>query len=80
MSTIQDVSPTRSNTSLPAKRFTTGRMMSMASSDDGRLVFAGSLSSNLWISEDGGESWVQNEWPQPAQDNSACRARSVAIA
>src|SRR5262245_2898283 len=67
MATIQDVSPTRSNTSLPARRHTPGRMLSMASSDDVRLVFAGSLSSNLWISEDGGESWQQNEWQQPPQ-------------
>jgi hypothetical protein len=65
MPTIHDVSPTRSNTSLPGARFTTGRMLSMASSDDGKLVFAGSFSSNLWISEDGGETWTQNEWPQP---------------
>jgi hypothetical protein len=36
--TIQDVSPTRSNTSPLARRFTTGRMTSMASPDDGRLV------------------------------------------
>ena len=67
MPTIHDVSPTRSNTSLPKRRYTTGRMLSVASSEDGRLVFAGSLSSNVWISEDGGESWVQNEWPQPPE-------------
>jgi len=65
--TIHEVSPTRANTSLPGERFTAGRMLSLASSDDGRLVFAGSLSSNVWISEDGGETWTQNEWPQPPE-------------
>jgi hypothetical protein len=43
-------------------------MLSLASSDDGKLVFAGSLSSGLWVSEDGGESWVQLAWEQPAPD------------
>ena len=43
-------------------------MLSLASSDDGSLVFAGSLSSGLWISEDGSESWVQLAWEQPAPD------------
>jgi hypothetical protein len=67
MATIQDVSPTRSNMSFGGPPFqnTSGRMLSLASSDDGKLVFAGSLSSNLWVSEDGGESWLQLEWPQP---------------
>jgi hypothetical protein len=41
-------------------------MLSLARSDDGKIVLAGSFSSNLWISEDGGETWTQNEWPQPA--------------
>jgi hypothetical protein len=48
-----------------SSQFTTGRMLSVASSDDGQLVFAGSFSSNLWVSEDGGESWSQIQWPQP---------------
>ncbi len=66
MATIQDVSPTRSNMSSPKPvQFTTGRMLSVASSDDGKLVVAGSLSSNVWISEDGGQSFVQIEAPQP---------------
>ncbi|MBN8712722.1 MAG: VCBS repeat-containing protein [Xanthomonadales bacterium] len=46
----------------------TGRMLSLASSDDGKLVFAGSFSSGLWVSTDGGESWVQLTWEQPAPD------------
>ena len=61
MATIQDVSPTRASTSLPTQRFVTGRMLSLDSSDDGKLIVAGSLSSNLWVSEDGGESWVAPE-------------------
>ena len=69
MVTITDVSPTRSNTpSGPKWRDVTGRMLSLASSDDGKLVFAGSFSSGLWVSEDGGESWVQLAWEQPAPD------------
>jgi photosystem II stability/assembly factor-like uncharacterized protein len=67
VATIKDVSPTRSNTpNRKSGQFTTGRMLSLDSSDDGRLVFAGSFSSNLWVSEDGGESWSQVERPQPA--------------
>ena len=66
MATIQDVSPTRSNMSFgPSFQFTSGRMLSVDSSDDGRLVFTGSFSSGLWVSEDGGESWAQVERPQP---------------
>src|SRR3954470_16664051 len=69
MFTITDVSPTRSNTSIgPNWQDVTGRMLSLASSDDGRLVFAGSLSSGLWVSEGGGASWVQLAWEQPAPD------------
>src|SRR6266568_3300618 len=40
-------------------------MLSLAASEDGKLVFAGSLSSNVWASEDGGDTWAQLEWPQP---------------
>jgi hypothetical protein len=66
---ITDVSPTRSNMSFgPNWQDVTGRMLSLASSDDGRLVFAGSLSSGLWVSRDGGESWVQLAWEQPAPE------------
>ena len=65
MATIQDVSPTRASTSLPTQRFVTGRMLSLDSSDDGKLIVAGSLSSNLWVSEDGGQSWSQLQWSQP---------------
>src|SRR5690348_14554793 len=42
-------------------------MLSLASSDDGAFVVAGSFSSNLWVSEDSGESWAQVEWQQPDQ-------------
>jgi len=63
---IQDVSPTLSNTSFNSSfNFATGRMLSLAASEDGKLVFAGSLSSNVWASEDGGDTWAQLEWPQP---------------
>ena len=69
MVSITDVSPTRSNMTFgPSWQDVTGRMLSLASSDDGKLVFAGSLSSGLWVSEDGGESWVQLTWEQPASD------------
>jgi hypothetical protein len=66
MATIQDVSPTRSTMSFgSSQQFTTGRMLSLASSDDGSVVFAGSLSSNVWVSDNGGADFVQVEWPQP---------------
>ncbi len=69
MPTIRDVSPTRSNTSIGSNfQDVTGRMLSLASSDDGKIVFAGSYSSGLWVSQDGGESWVQLTWEQPAPD------------
>ena len=69
MFTITDVSPTRSNMSFGSNwQDVTGRMLSLASSDDGKLVFAGSFSSGLWVSEDGGQSWVQLTWEQPAPD------------
>ncbi len=66
MATIQDVSPTRSNTTLGSGwPYTTGRMLSVASSDDGRFVVAGAFSSSVWLSEDGGETFAQAQWPQP---------------
>ncbi len=69
MVAITDVSPNMSNMSFgPNWQDVTGRMLSLASTDDGKLVFAGSLSSGLWVSEDGGESWVQLAWEQPAPD------------
>ena len=76
MATIEDVSPTRSNMSFgSSSQFTTGRMLSVASSDDGQLVFAGSFSSSLWVSEDGGESWSQLAWPQPDAGSVRCAGR-----
>ena len=69
MVTITDITPTRSNMSFgPSWQDVTGRMLSLASSDDGTLVFAGSLSSGLWVSGDGGEFWEQLTWAQPAPD------------
>src|SRR5215208_953143 len=69
MFTITDVSPTRSNMSFgPNWQDVTGRMLSVASSEDGKLVFAGSLSSGLWVSEDSGKAWVQLVWEQRKAD------------
>jgi hypothetical protein len=66
MALIEDVSPTLSNMSFNSSfNFASGRMLSLASADDGTLVFVGSLSSNVWVSEDGGDTWAQLEWPQP---------------
>jgi hypothetical protein len=66
VTTIEDVGPTLSNApNRKSVQFPTGRMLSVDSSDDGRLVFAGSFSSNLWTSEDGGESWSQVGSPEP---------------
>ena len=61
MAIIEDVSPTLSNMSFNSSfNFATGRMLSLASADDGKLVFAGSLSSGLWVSEDGGDNWAKS--------------------
>ena len=67
MVTYTDVSPTRSTMSFgPNWQDVSGRMLSLASSDDGSFVVTGSLSSGLWVSEDGGKSWAQLAWEQPA--------------
>jgi hypothetical protein len=65
MSNIEDISPKDSPALEESRRYVTGRMLSLASSQDGMLVFAGSLSSNVWVSENGGVSWDQIVWPQP---------------
>ena len=46
MTTISDVRPTWSNAKISGQ-FVNGRMLCLASSQDGSIVFAGSLSSNL---------------------------------
>ena len=73
MAVIQDVSPTLSNTWFepawlggPGFAFASGRMLSVAASEDGSVVFAGSLDSDIWVSESRGQLWTQLEWPQPA--------------
>ena len=66
MTNIKDVSPTWSNTDVTNSLFVNGRMLSLASSQDGKTVFAGSLSNNVWVSNDGGQTWEQLVWPQPA--------------
>ena len=65
MATIDDVSP-KANPNIKGQ-FVSGRMLSLASSEDGQLVVTGSFSSALWISEDGGRTFEQLAWPQPAQ-------------
>ena len=42
-------------------------MLALACAQDGQVVFAGSY-SNIWESEDGGQTWDQIVWPQPAPD------------
>src|SRR5712692_1054777 len=72
MPDIIDISPTRSNTTpsagsndpLAIGHSVTGRMLSIACSEDGRELYAGSY-SNLWTSQDGGQNWEQLTWPQP---------------
>jgi hypothetical protein len=68
MPNIEDVSPSLSNmTFQTGQQYVTGRMLSLACSDDGQFVVAGSLSSNVCSSEDGGVSWNQVAWPQPPE-------------
>src|SRR5437763_2797474 len=68
MPDIVDVSPTKHNTnSVSTNQSAIGRMLSVASSPDGKLVFAGSY-SNLWRSADGGTTWNQVTTLQPQPD------------
>jgi hypothetical protein len=68
MTRILDVSPTPDNTTIsPANGFQqseTGRMLTLACSQDGQVVYAGSF-ANLWVSQNGGQDWTQLTWPQP---------------
>jgi hypothetical protein len=64
---ITDVSPRLSGTLDNKGRSPTGRMLSIACAPDGSAVYAGSY-SNLWRSNDDGQSWAQLTWPQPAAD------------
>jgi photosystem II stability/assembly factor-like uncharacterized protein len=68
MTRILDVSPTPDNTTIsPDNGFQqseTGRMLALACSLDGQVVYAGSF-ANLWVSQDGGQTWSQVTWPQP---------------
>ncbi len=62
---IVDVSPTRSNTNASdINHSVTGRMFSIACTQDGQELYAGSY-SNVWTSSDGGANWTQLTWPQP---------------
>ncbi len=65
MALIEDVSP-KANSDIKGQ-FVAGRMLSLASSEDGQIVFTGSLSSALWKSEDGGRTFDQIAWPQPPE-------------
>jgi hypothetical protein len=65
MTQIIDIGPTRSNTNASdIHRSVIGRMLSIACSPDGKALYSGSY-SNLWCSEDGGQTWTQFTWPQP---------------
>ena len=65
MTKIQDVSPAWSNTTVETdEQSVNGRMLALGASVDGQIVFAGSY-SNMWASEDGGQTWDQVVWPQP---------------
>ncbi len=67
MPKITDVSP-RANANTADGQYPNGRMLSLACSSDGQTVFAGSLSSNIWISRDAGKNFEQLTWPQPEPD------------
>lgn len=62
---IIDVSPTRQNTNASnIGHSVTGRMFSIACSQDGKELYAGSY-SNVWTSSDGGRNWEQLTRPEP---------------
>jgi hypothetical protein len=62
---VQDVGPVKTNTTIkhPGQSWS-GRMLTFAPSEDGKVVFTGSY-SNLWASEDGGQTWDQIVWAAP---------------
>ncbi|MGA8030107.1 MAG: choice-of-anchor D domain-containing protein [Bryobacteraceae bacterium] len=64
---ITDISPKLSSTLNNKGRSPTGRMLAIAGAPDGSVLFVGSY-SNLWASYDGGQTWTQLTWPQPAPD------------
>ena len=64
MAQIIDVSPVASPTLPSPGHSPIGRMLSIACSPDGQVLFAGSY-SNLWVSYDNGQTWNQVVWPQP---------------
>jgi Domain of unknown function (DUF5050) len=68
MTKILDVSPTADNTTITedsSSQSVTGRMLTLACSQDGQVVYSGSF-ANLWVSQDDGQTWGQLTWPQPA--------------
>jgi photosystem II stability/assembly factor-like uncharacterized protein len=67
MSQIIDVSPVAVTDQPDINRSVNGRMLSIACSPDGQVLFAGSY-SNLWVSYDSGQTWDQLTWPQPGPD------------
>ena len=70
MTKILDVSPTGDNTTITGGsdgQSVTGRMLALACSRNGRIVYTGSF-ANLWVSQDGGQTWDQMTWQQPAPD------------
>lgn len=64
MSQIFDVSPKESADTSYVGHSVMGRMLSLACTQDGKELYAGSY-SNLWYSTDGGQHWDQLTWPQP---------------
>ena len=68
MTRILDVSPTPDNTTISAangfQQSEIGRMLALGCSRNGQVVYAGSF-ANLWVSQDGSQTWNQVTWPQP---------------
>ena len=68
MPQIIDVGPVASPDFNDPNHSPIGRMLSIACSPDGEVLFAGSY-SNLWASYDKGKTWNQVAWPQPEPPN-----------
>lgn len=70
---VGDPSPRRSTYPTGLVRSSPGgRIMSIASSADGRRVYAATLRAGVWRSDDGGDRWRQLGRPQPGDGGQLC--------
>ncbi|HEX9068200.1 MAG TPA: hypothetical protein VF807_05480 [Ktedonobacterales bacterium] len=72
---LADPSPHSDNAktfSSPGFQSTSGRVISVATSADGKRVYAGTLRGGLWRSDDAGVNWSQITTAQPGDNTRGC--------